>query len=85
MWRPVYQFAPFQDWSARLLAPATDRVEIRLTQETGALRRACHAAFETLRADIAASKVEILRWSFRFWIGQVAATTALMSLMLRGS
>ena len=74
-----------KDWSERVLATATDRFEVRLTQETGLLRREFHAAFETLRADIAASKVEILRWSFLFWIGQVAAIAALMSLMLRAS
>jgi hypothetical protein len=74
-----------KDWSERVLATATDRFEVRLTQETGPLRREFHTAFETLRADIAASKVEILRWSFLFWIGQVAAIAALMSLMLRAA
>jgi hypothetical protein len=65
--------------------PATDRFDVRLTHETGLLRREFQTAFETLRADIAATKVDILRWSFLFWSGQVAAIAALMSLMLRAS
>jgi hypothetical protein len=72
-----------KDWSEHVLATATDRFELRLTHETSLLRREFHAGFETLRADIAATKVEILRWSFLFWIGQVAAVAALLSLMLR--
>jgi hypothetical protein len=74
-----------KQWGERVLATATDRFEVRLTQETGLLRRELHAAFETLRTDINATKVEILRWSFLFWIGQVAAIAALISLMLRAT
>jgi hypothetical protein len=74
-----------KNWSAHVLATATDRFDVRLTQETGVLRREMHASFENVRADVAAAKVEILRWSFLFWIGQVAAIAALMSLMLRAA
>jgi len=68
-----------------LLSTATDRFEVRLTQEAGTLRRELQSVFETLRSDIASTKVEILRWSFLFWIGQVAAIAAMLSLMLRAS
>ena len=45
----------------RVLATATDRFEVRLTQDTGLPRRELHTAFEALRTDINATKVEILR------------------------
>jgi hypothetical protein len=32
---------------------------------------------------MAALRVELLRWSFAFWIGQVAVTAALMALLIR--
>ena len=38
--------------------------------------------FIQLRKEMANQRVEILRWSFLFWIGQVAATVGLISLSL---
>lgn len=35
-----------------------------------------------LRQEMANQRVELLRWSFLFWIGQVAATAGLISLSL---
>ena len=70
-----------KDWSQHVLATAADRFEVRLTHEAGLLRR----EVEGLRADLGTTKVEILRWSFLFWIGQVAAIAALLSFMLRVS
>jgi hypothetical protein len=37
----------------------------------------------TLRGDIAAGRVEFLKWSFLFWAGQVVAMTGILALMLR--
>jgi hypothetical protein len=39
----------------------------------------------TLRADMAAMRADTLKWSFLFWIGQVATIAALLSFMLRAS
>ena len=36
-----------------------------------------------LRLDIANLRFELLKWSFLLWIGQVAALTAVFSLLLR--
>ena len=33
--------------------------------------------------EIAASCVDLLKWSFVFWIGQVVAVSAVMAAMLR--
>ena len=36
-----------------------------------------------LRDDIAAVRVDLFKWSFIFWIGQVVAITGIMGVMLR--
>jgi hypothetical protein len=30
-------------------------------------------------------RVDLLKWNFLFWIGQLAAITAILNLMLQGS
>ncbi|OFW12759.1 MAG: hypothetical protein A3H29_09730 [Acidobacteria bacterium RIFCSPLOWO2_02_FULL_67_21] len=52
---------------------AVDSFERRLTEEIG-----------KLRLDMANVRADILKWNFLFWIGQLAAMTAILSLMLRG-
>ncbi len=37
-----------------------------------------------LRLEMAELRFELLKWSFLFWIGQLAAVTAILTLMLRG-
>ena len=68
-----------------MLSTASDRFEKRLIQEVGGLRHELHDGLGALHADLASARVEILRWSFAFWIGQVAAVGALMALMLRAA
>jgi hypothetical protein len=63
-----------KDWSDRMLTMTADRFERRLTEQVGLLRQ-----------DIADARVEMLRWSFVFWIGQVAAVAALLAFMLRAT
>ena len=36
-----------------------------------------------IRQEMADTRVELLRWSFLFWIGQVAVVASLLALMLR--
>lgn len=36
-----------------------------------------------IRTDLSESRVEVMRWSFFFWVGQFAATSALIGLLLR--
>ena len=47
-----------------------------LRQEIGGLRG-------DLRQEIASVRVEWLKWSFAFWLGQVAVTAGLLAFMLR--
>lgn len=37
-----------------------------------------------LRLEMAELRFELLKWSFLFWIGQLAAITGVLALMLRG-
>jgi hypothetical protein len=38
-----------------------------------------------IRQEIAASRVELLKWCFLFWIGQVLATASIVDGMLRAT
>jgi len=63
-------------WSEEVLAAAANRFELRLTSELTALRR-------DVTQELAMTRVEMLRWSFVFWIGQVAAVTGLLAYLRR--
>jgi hypothetical protein len=75
-------------WKEEVLNLATDRFERRLTEEMATLRldlrQELHDSLTAVRQELSTSRVELIRWSFLFWVGQVAAMTALMALMLRG-
>lgn len=51
---------------------AVDSFERRLAEETA-----------KLRLDMADLKFDLLKWSFLFWIGQVAVIISVLSWMLR--
>ena len=36
-----------------------------------------------LRQEIASARVDLLKWSFLFWIGQVAAIAGMLAFVLR--
>ena len=70
-------------WSERVLSTAADRFERRLTVEISALRVELHEGLAGIRQELATVRVELLRWSFLFWAGQVAAIAGLLAFMLR--
>ena len=45
--------------------------------------RELHAGLAAVRQEIAAVRVELIRWSFVFWIGQIAAMIGILAFMLR--
>jgi hypothetical protein len=77
-----------KDWSDQVLSVATDRFERRLTEELWALRldltRELHQGLNSVRQEITTTRVDILKWSFLFWVGQVATIAALLAYMLHG-
>jgi hypothetical protein len=52
---------------------AVERFDRRLSEETG-----------KLRLDFAEMKVDLLKWSFLFWIGQVAVLAGIIAFRLTG-
>jgi hypothetical protein len=68
-----------KDWSEQVLSVASDRFERRLAQELGAMRAEVGDGFTAIRQEMATSRVELLKWSFVFWIGQVAAIAGLLA------
>jgi hypothetical protein len=75
-----------KNWKEDVLITATDRFERRLMHEVGLLRHEFHTALQDgltgIRNELAATRVEMLRWSFVFWIGQVAALAGFLAIML---
>lgn len=61
------------------------RVDLRHEIQAGdaALRKEMQDGFSSLRQALADQRVELLRWSFLFWIGQVAAMAAMFNVVLR--
>jgi hypothetical protein len=57
----------------RRFADMSNGFERRLTEETS-----------KIRVEMALMKFDIVKWNLLFWVGQLAAMTAILSLMLRG-
>ena len=55
---------------------AAERFDRRLTEEVSVLR------VEIIR-ELHATRVDLFKWSFLFWIGQVAAVIGILTFMLR--
>ena len=76
-----------KDWSDQVLSVASDRFERRLAQELGAFKsdvsKALNDGLAGIRQDTATARLEMLKWSFVFWIGQVAAVAGLLAFMRR--
>ncbi len=72
--------------AAELRAELT-RTQAELRQEIAAGDAALRVAFteglSRIRTEMADMRVDVLRWSFVFWIGQVVATASLIAFMLR--
>ncbi|MBI2828825.1 MAG: hypothetical protein HYX77_06105 [Acidobacteria bacterium] len=60
----------------------SERFERRLAEEVSGLRLEMHQGFAAIRREMSLGHVAWLRWSFLFWIGQVAALAALLAIML---
>ena len=80
-----------QDWSDQVLNAAAERFERRLTDEIHAVRidlaqleSRIRSELAIVRQEVAGVRVEFLKWSVLFWVGQVAAVAGLLAFMLRG-
>ena len=72
-----------KEWSEQVLSVAADRFERRLTQEISMLRVEFHDDLNGIRQELATTRIETLKWSFVFWVGQVAVMAGLFGILLR--
>ena len=72
------------DWSEHMVSLAGERYERRLTEVASGLWLEFHDGLLALRQELATTRVEMFKWSFVFWIGQVAAMAGLLAFMLQG-
>jgi len=66
-----------------VLIQCTERFERRLVEETSKLRVEIAQLRSDLREDMSSLRVELLRWAFLFWVGQIVSIGGLMALLLR--
>jgi hypothetical protein len=72
-----------RQWKDDVLTIAGERFERRLAEEIGALRIDMAKEFAAVRVEMAALRTDLLKWSFLFWIGQVAAVGGMLTFVLR--
>ena len=72
-----------QESKDAVISACTERFERRLVEEISKVRVDVAHLGADLRQEMAAGRVELFRWCFLFWIGQVLAVGGLMSVMLR--
>jgi hypothetical protein len=68
-------------WRDDVVNAITERLDYRFKE--CAKRGETIEAFSKVAQQIADTKIEILRWSFAFWIGEVATIALLLSYMLK--
>lgn len=75
-------------WKEEVLDAASDRFEQQLAVELSELRMelctTIHKDLTDVRQELATTRVEMLKWSFVFWVGQLAAIAGLLAFMLHG-
>ena len=70
-----------EKWRRDVTTACTERMDLRM--EHLASREDLAEGFARIAQEISNIRAELLRWSFMFWIGQVAATAGLMALLIR--
>jgi len=61
---------------------ASLREELHAT--AGSLREELHATAASLREEMHKMRAELIKWSFAFWIGNIAVLSGIMLALLRG-
>jgi hypothetical protein len=60
----------------------TEQLDRRIAEVASKFDRKLDEEMSKLRLEMAAMKFDLLKWNFVLWIGQLAAMTAILSLML---
>jgi hypothetical protein len=76
-----------REWSDAVLTAAADKITLAVSAAADRYERRLAAEISGLRTaivrEIHDGRVEIIKWSFLFWIGQVAVIAGLLAVMLR--
>jgi hypothetical protein len=76
-----------QEWTEHVMTLASERFERRLAEELAGLRiefgKELHGGLADVRREMSNMRVELLRWSYLFWLGQITVIAAMLSYMLR--
>ena len=74
-------------WRSDMLAMAQERFDRRLAEELALFRQDMVQSMSDLRIDlhreIQTTRVDLMKWSFLFWIGQLAAVGGLVFALNR--
>src|SRR5215213_1143643 len=62
---------------------AMESLDRRIVEVTASFEHRLAEEVSKLRLDMASLKFDLLKWSFLFWVGQLAAVTAILSFLLR--
>lgn len=82
-WRDDMMQTAAERFDGRLAGAAAD-LRIEMQRGIGELAQSMADLRVSFHRELAATRAEMLRWSFVFWIGQLAAMAGLLALMLRG-
>ena len=66
-----------------LVADETGKFRALVAEETGKLRVEIAGLRAEFREGLAVTRADMLKWSFLFWVGQVAVMAGLLAFMLR--
>jgi hypothetical protein len=78
----VFDYA-HRELKEEVMTACLERFDRRLAEEVSGLRVQIAQSEATLRGDIAAGRVEFIKWSFVFWVGQVLAVSGILTVLLR--
>lgn len=67
----------------RRLVEEVSEVRVQLAHVESSLRQEIARSAAGLRQEIATGRVELFKWCFLFWVGQVLAIGGMMGVMLR--
>jgi hypothetical protein len=67
----------------RTLGVEISRLRVDVAREISDLRQEIGRYVCDVRQDVGTARVELFKWSFLFWIGQLAAMAGLLAFMLR--
>jgi hypothetical protein len=59
------------------------KMRVEMNEEFAKIRLEMAEGFAKIRVEMAETRADILKWSLLFWLGQFAATAALIATLLR--